>query len=221
MSHVPHPKASSTPATLSRGHPLPLLRWLAVAWLAVYLPSYTVAYGVANFLFLCNLGVFLTAAGVIVPSSLLLSSQAIAAMAISLMWVIDAGARVTLGHHPFGFTAYMWDSQVPLFTRLLSMYHVAWPAVLLYGLHRLGYDPRGLRLQVLIAAIVIPVSRLGGPVANVNYAFFDPFFGRAWGPAPAHLAFMVLGLSLAAYWPTHLGLRWLSARWAARDPGRR
>jgi hypothetical protein len=115
----------------------------------------------------------------------------------------------------------MWDSQYPLFTRLLSMYHVAWPAVLLFGLRRLGYDPRGLRLEVLIAAIVIPISRLAGPAPNINYSFFDPLFGWAWGPAPVHLACMVLGLSLAACWPTHLWLRWLSARWSAQDPGRR
>jgi hypothetical protein len=38
-------------------HPLPVLRWVALAWLAVYLPAYGAAYGMLNFLFLCNLGV--------------------------------------------------------------------------------------------------------------------------------------------------------------------
>jgi hypothetical protein len=198
---------------LSANHPLPRLRWLAILWLAVYLPAYTAAYGVGNFFFLCNLGVFLTAAAVIYPSPLLLSSQAVAAMAICLMWMIDAGGRVALGHHPFGFTAYMWDPQYPLFTRLLSTYHVAWPLLLVYCLRRLGYDPRGLGLQILIAAIVIPLSRLGGPEVNMNYAFLDPIFGWSWGPAPVHLASMVVGVTLAAYLPTHLTLRWLSARW--------
>ena len=42
---------------------LPRLRVFAVLWLLVYLPAYAVAYGVVNFVFLCNLGVILTALG--------------------------------------------------------------------------------------------------------------------------------------------------------------
>jgi hypothetical protein len=38
-------------------HCFPRLKWLAIAWLLVYLPSYAFAYGMANFLFLCNLTV--------------------------------------------------------------------------------------------------------------------------------------------------------------------
>ena len=40
-------------------HLFPRLRWLGLAWLVIYLPSYAAAYGFANFLFLCNLGVML------------------------------------------------------------------------------------------------------------------------------------------------------------------
>jgi hypothetical protein len=67
------------------------LRLLALLWLAVYLPSYAAAYGLANFVFLCNLGVILTAVGVLTRSALLLSSQAVAAMVICLVWCLDAG----------------------------------------------------------------------------------------------------------------------------------
>ena len=60
-------------------HPFPRLRILALIWLLIYLPSYTAAYGVMNFLFLCNLGVMVTALGLIVGNHLLVSSQAVAA----------------------------------------------------------------------------------------------------------------------------------------------
>ncbi len=41
----------------------PRLRWAAAAFLAVYVPAYALAYGLANFLFLCNLSVLLAGAG--------------------------------------------------------------------------------------------------------------------------------------------------------------
>ncbi|MBZ0090028.1 MAG: hypothetical protein K8H90_06590, partial [Thermoanaerobaculia bacterium] len=56
------PASADSPAAASPArHAFPALRWLGPLWLAIYLPSYAVAYGLANFLFLCNLGVVLTA----------------------------------------------------------------------------------------------------------------------------------------------------------------
>jgi hypothetical protein len=183
-------------------------RWLGVLWLAVYLPAYAWAYGWANFLFLCNLGVILTAIGLISGRRLLLSSQAVAAPVIGLAWGLDAGWRLVSGSHLFGGTEYMWDASLPLFTRLLSLYHVIWPLLLLYWLSRLGYDRRGWPLQAVIAAAAILAARLfTTPVENINFAFSDPFFHRQLGPAAVHLLCVWLGLAGIAYGATHWCLR--------------
>jgi hypothetical protein len=42
------------------------------------------------------------------------------------------------------------------------------------------------------------------PQTNINYVFTDPFFHRAWGPAPLHLTAVLLFLMLVVYLPTHL-----------------
>jgi hypothetical protein len=181
----------------------PRLRIFAVLWLLVYLPAYTVAYGVSNFVFLCNLGVILTALGLLTGSALLLSSQAVAAMVICLVWCVDAGVHLLFGWFPLGATAYLWDPQYPLFTRLLSLYHVAWPFVLLHALRRTGYDPRGYALQAGVAAAALALSRFMDPARNVNFAFTDPFFGRAFGPGPVHLAVVYLALVGVVYAATH------------------
>jgi hypothetical protein len=185
-------------------HPFPHLRWLALVWLAVYLPSYTFTYGLLNFLFMCNLGVMLTAIGLWRGSSLLLSSQALACPMISLAWALDAGGRLLTGQHPFGFTAYMWDPQWSLFTRMLSLYHLAWPVVLYGALRRQGYDPRALALQGLIATGAIVAGRLGGAELNINYAWRDPLVGLAWGPPIVHVGAMLACLWSAIYVPIHL-----------------
>jgi len=185
-------------------HPFPRLRWLGLAWLAVYLPSYTIAYGITNFLFLCNLGVMITAIALWRGDRLLLSSQAIAAPVIGIAWGLDAGWRVVTGAHLFGGTEYMWNPAYPLFTRLLSLYHLAWPVLVVACVAKVGYDRRGWRLQTAIAAAALIASRLlTAPADNVNFAFRDPLFGLALGPAPIHLATVLFVLSFVAYGATH------------------
>jgi hypothetical protein len=193
---------------MSGPHHFPRLRWLGWVWLAVYLPSYAIAYGFTNFLFLCNLGVMLTAAALLWENRLVLSSQAVAAPVIGLAWALDAGWRVTTGAHLFGGTEYMWDPQYPLFTRLLSLYHLAWPVLVVVLVRRVGYDRRGWLLQTGIAAGVVTFCRLfTAPAENINFAFVDPIFGRAFAPAALHLGIVLGGLAGVAYGLTHLVLR--------------
>ncbi len=183
----------------------PRLRWLGLAWLAVYLPSYAVAYGFANFLFLCNLGVMLTAGALLAGSRLVLSSQAVAAPVIGIAWALDAGWRVATGHHLYGGTEYMWDPQYPLFTRLLSLYHLAWPVLVVVLVRRAGYDRRAWPLQAGIAAVALVVCRFfTAPAENINFAFRDPLFDHAFAPAALHLSVVFVMLAGVAYGLTHV-----------------
>jgi hypothetical protein len=193
----------------------PVLRWAALAFVLVLVPAYAAAYGPANFLFLCNLSVFLTTIGLWAGSRLLLSSQAVGLLAIAAAWTVDLALRLLLGRHLIGGTEYMWDERFPLVTRLLSFYHVAVSVVLLYALRRVGYDRRGYLLQSAIAVAAVIAGRLLGPSANVNGAFVDPVFRRAWGGAVTHVAVIAGMLVLVVYPLTHLAL----AR-ALRAPGR-
>jgi hypothetical protein len=186
--------------------PFPVLRWAVLALLLVLVPAYTAAYGPANFAFLCNLSLFLTAAGLWSGSRLLLSSQAVGLLGIASAWTLDLSLRLLLGRHVIGGTEYMWDARFPLATRLLSFYHVALSAVLLYALRRLGYDRRGYLLQSAIAVAAVSAGRLLGPAANVNHAFVDPIFRRSWGGAVSHVAVVAGTLVLVVYPLTHLAL---------------
>lgn len=185
----------------------PRLRWVLLAWLAVWVPTYVWSSGWANFLQLCDVGVFLTCLGIWRGSALLLSSQAVGTLIVSGIWMLDVGARLVSGHHLIGGTEYMWNSASPLFVRLLSLFHVASVPLLLWSLRRTGYDRRGLGLMAAIAAVALVAARLvSNPVGNMNFAFRDPFFHRPWDPAPLHLLLSFLVLSLGAFVPTHLVL---------------
>ena len=138
---------------------------------------------------------------------LLLSSQAVGLPLIGAVWTVDVLSRLVTGHHLIGGTQYMWDERLPLFTRLLSLYHVAIPLAQFAALRRTGYDRRGYALQCAIALLAVIAGRLCcGPEVNVNYAFTDPFLHRAWGGPVTHVALMVGGLALVVYPLMHVVL---------------
>jgi hypothetical protein len=183
----------------------------------VWMPAYARLYGMLNFVSLCDLGMILACVGVWRASPLLLGSQLVGAVVIDSAWTVDVAWRVVSGKHLLGGTEYMWDALLPLWLRLLSLFHVVLPTLLVLAVRRVGYDPRGLALQAAIAMAAIAAGRLAGPEANLNMAFRDPVLHRTWGPPAVHVATMVAGAVLGLYVPTHLFLsRWLpSTRRAA------
>ena len=182
----------------------PALRWFSLLWMLVWLPSNLRVWGWQNMLHLCDVAVVLSFVGIWLANSLLLSSQAVNSVAAGFLWVLDVGWRLTTGRYLVGGTEYMWDARYPLWVRLLSTFHLGLPLVLLWTLRRVGYDRRALGLQAVIAALLLIVSRFLSADLNMNYAYSDPLFHRAWGPAPAHLAMIFVPLVAVIYWPTHL-----------------
>ena len=183
------------------------LRWSALLWLSVWFPIYWHAWGAANFLHLCDVAVILTCLGLWSGNPLLISSQAVSSLLIDIAWALDVAWRFFLGHHLIGGTEYLFDARFPLGVRLLSLFHLVMPALLLWSLHRVGYDRRGWPVQSAIALGLVIASRFTDPAKNLNFAFRDPFFHRAWGPGPIHITVSLLLLIFAVYFPTHLLLK--------------
>ncbi len=194
----------------------PKLRWLALLWLLVYLPTYANAYGYWHFLFLCNLGICLTSAGLIFNKPLLLSSQSLAAPSIAMLWIVDACARLLTGQHLHGGTAYMWDASLPVLVRVLSLYHLAWPLLLAYCLSMTGYDRRAFALQAVIATCVFAIGLYIAPAAeNLNYVRQSPGAALAHANPTTKAAMSLALLVFLIYWPTH---RLLIRLFAAKRP---
>jgi hypothetical protein len=175
--------------------------------MAVWVPSYAFTWGWRNFFALCDVAVVLTCVGVWRRSALLLSSQTLASVLPAALWAADVVSRGLVGRHLFGGTEYMWDGRVSLFVRLLSLFHLVLPLMLLLALRRTGYDRRALLFQTSLTAVLMIVSRFIGEAKNLNFAFRDPLLHRQWGPAPLHLLAVTLGTALLVYLPTHLVLR--------------
>lgn len=185
------------------------LRWAALLWLVFWFIAYWRTWGAANFLHLCDIAVILTCIGFWTNNSLLLSSQAVSSLLIDIAWSLDAGCRYFFGRQLIGGTDYLFDARYPLWIRLLSLFHVILPILLLWALYWRGYDRRGLGVQSAIALIAFIAARFTSPDKNINFAFREPFRHHAWNPAALHVALSVLFMCVVVYLPTHLLLQLL------------
>jgi hypothetical protein len=104
----------------------------------------------------------------------------------------------------------MFDPHLSLAIRLLSLFHIVTPPLLLWAVCRLGYDARGLKLQTLLCWIVVPVNYYWHPDQDVNWARGLFFHQQHSIPGPLYLLLYLLLVPSCVYLPTHLFLAWLS-----------
>jgi hypothetical protein len=197
-------------------------RWLQIgytAWFALWVPSYAVEVGGANFLWLCDVANFVLLLAVWSGSRLLFSSQAVGVLLIQLLWVADAAGRLLLGFHPIGGTEYMFDAAEPLVVRLLSLFHLWVPILLLWAVYRLGLDRRAWKLQTLITWLVLPLSYLADPELNINWLWRPFGVEQTLLPPGLYMAACLVLYPLVLYRPSQWALeRWLAPRGRVVDP---
>ena len=195
-------------------HKIPLAAKVAgAAFLAILIPIYLHTYGPANFLWFCDAALIFTVAGMWLESSLLISMCAVGILIPQCLWLVDFGGNL-LGFHLTGLTSYMFDRQLPLFTRGLSLFHGWLPLLLVWLLFRLGYDKRALFAWTGLAAGLVLVCYFFTPPAgahlanpnlpiNINYLYgFNDQQPQALGQ-PKPLCHPVAGRAVARRLSTH------------------
>ncbi|HZL43114.1 MAG TPA: hypothetical protein VFD66_07515 [Verrucomicrobiae bacterium] len=198
---------------------IPLLAKVAgTGFLAVLVPVYLLSYGPSNFLWFCDAALILTVAGMWLESPLLISMCSVGILLPQCLWLADFGSHA-LGIHFLGLTGYMFDPQLPLFTRGLSLFHGWLPLLLVWLLARLGYDTRALFAWSALAAALVLICYLFTPPAgahpdnpnlpiNLNYIYgFNDRQPQAWMNQNLYVVLWLAALWLAAFLPTHLALR--------------
>jgi len=184
--------------------------WLKVSYtlfVCFLVPVYWRHYGPANFLWFSDIALLVTLPALWLESSLLASMMTLAVLLPELAWNVDFFVRLVTGARLMGLSAYMFDRGIPRFLRALSLFHVGLPPLLLWMVHRLGYDKRALIAQIFVAMIVLPLSYgFSNPRENVNWVYGFGERPQTTVPPLWFLAFLILMFPLALYLPTHLVL---------------
>ena len=197
------------------------LKVIFTAYLAVHVPAYWYNYGPTNFLYFCDVALFLTFIGVWIESPLLISMCCVGILVPQAVWLADFLASLA-GFSLVGMTGYMFDSAFPLWLRLLSLFHGWLPLLLLYLVWRLGYDRRAFWSWTVLAWALLlicfffmppPMPNPGLTPVNINYVWGpNDHAAQTWVPPYVWLAGLIVGLPLIAFAPVHF----LLARFAPK-----
>jgi len=191
---------------------------LITGFLAVLVPVYLHAYGPTNFLWFCDTALILTAIGMWLESSLLISMCAVGILVPQILWLVDFGGTA-LGFHLLGLTGYMFNAKIPLFTRGLSLFHGWLPFLLVWLLGRVGYDKHALPAWTALATALVLVCYFFTPPPgthvtnpnipiNINHIYgFSEAQPQTWINQNIYIVGWIGALWLVAFFPTHLVLK--------------
>src|SRR5262249_422085 len=144
---------------------LPL--WVKIAYsafMAGVVPGFWFYYGPTNFLYFCDVALFLTLVGIWIENSLLISICAGGLVLPQFLWVIDFTGHF-FGVSLLGVTDYMFKD-TSLFLRGLSLFHGWIPFFLLYLVWLIGYDRRALIAWSALASVLILICFFFMPPPN-------------------------------------------------------
>lgn len=187
-----------------RARSIPL--WLKLGYgvaVPVIAAVYWRAYGPQNYLWLSDIALGLTAAAVWTGSRRLASMPAVGMLPFELAWLVDFLAGGSL----LGLAAYMFDSDLSLYLRSLSLFHLALPPTLVWLLWRFGYDAKAFAYQLpLTWAAFLGAYGLGDPAENINWVY-GPGEPQGVMPPLAWLGLMMVVYPLAVMLPMHFVLK--------------
>ena len=190
--------------------------WLKIGWtvwVAIWIPLYWDQYGPSVFLWFCDIANALILVGLWRESSLILSWQAVSVLLVQSVFTLNVLGRVVVGRFFIPGTEWLFKDDLPLRIRLASIFmHLAAPPVLIYGLKKMGYDPRALAWQITTACVVLPLCRLFDEQKNLNWVWRPFDRSQDVVPSGVYLLVCIVGYAVLLFLPTHFLLKGLFGR---------
>ena len=154
------------------------LKIVYTAYMAVHVPVYWHYYGPTNFLYFCDVALFLTFIGDLAENPLLISMSCVGILVPQAVWV--AISRHACGFSLTGMTDYMFDPTLLAVPAPVSLFHGWLPFLLVYLVWRVGYDRRAFWSWTALAWVLLlicfffmppPTPNPGLTPVNINYVW--------------------------------------------------
>jgi len=181
-----------------------ILATLVTLFILYLIPIYVKNYGVENFLWISDVGLFITMPALWLQSPLLMSMAMIGIFPLELIWTVDYFYRLFIGKKLLGITDYMFDPSHSRFLRALSLFHIVIPVIWIVYLIQWGYDVNAPFYQTVLMWVVLFLTYFfTRESANINWVFL---------PAALHLKkispivwflWLLVAFPLIIIWPMH------------------
>lgn len=186
-----------------------VLKIVAILFMGVLIPVYKKNYGVRNFLWFSDVGLFLTVFGLWLESPLLISMAAVGVLPFEIIWMIDYFFQLISGRSLLNIANYMFDAKYSFFLRSLSFFHIVVPIILFWLLFKWGYDARALGYQMALAWMVLVLTYFfTDPKENINWVFL-PTIKKWKNISPiAWLILLLFIYPILIFLPMHILLKY-------------
>lgn len=186
-----------------------LLKILYTGFVLFLIPIYWKKWGPVNFLWFSDIALILSVPALWLESSLLASMMAVGVLLPEIYWNLELFFRLLTGRAGAGLTDYMFDSSHPLYLRLLSLFHVILPFVVLLMLYEFGYDTRAIYYQTVFAWVILYVTfKLSSPADNINWVYGLGKSPQTRISPHLYLLLLMLLFLIGLFMPTHFLLNW-------------
>jgi hypothetical protein len=182
-------------------------------FVCLLVPVYWINYGPQNFLWFSDIALLASVVALWTKSSLIASTQALSILIFDVLWSIDFLASLFVGESILGFSTFMFEAKYPMELRLLSLFHLWLPWLLVWMVCQFAYDRRALLIQIVVCWFVLVASYfISTAVENINWVFRLGDQGPLLPPL-ANLALLMVAIPACFYLPAHLVLlRWARSR---------
>ncbi len=186
--------------------------WLKVGWTAMVLGIVLIYWrhlGPANFLWFSDIAFFALVPGLWLESTFIVSLAACMVLVPEILWSVSFFGALLRVPRLTALADYMFDRRRPLWLRAVSLFHLPLLALVVWAPWRLGYDPGVYPWAVLIAWIVLLLTRwLTEPEPNINHVYRLPVAaGKNLTPVK-HMLVLMIAVPLVLQLPGHL-LLWV------------
>lgn len=174
------------------------------------IPVYLKHWGIKNFLWFSDVALILSVPALWLESSLLASMLAVGVLLPEIYWNIELFLRLITRKPLAGLTDYMFDDSRPLYLRLLSLFHVVLPGILILMLLKLGYDSRAIYYQTGLACIILLITyKVTDPSKNINWVFGFGKSPQGKLDSRLFLVLVILTYIFLLFVPSHFLLDWI------------
>jgi hypothetical protein len=188
---------------------LPL--WLKIGYtvfVVILIPVYWKKWGPPNFLWFSDIALFAMLAAVWLESSLLSSMMGIAVLIPEISWNVSYFGRLVTGKKIFSLSDYMFDNSRPVYLRALSLFHVILPVLILWMIHKLGFQEKAILYQILLGwSVLIFTYFFTDPAENINWVFGPGEKPQTKINPKLYFLMVMLAFPIVFYIPTYFLLR--------------
>lgn len=181
-----------------------ILKYFITIFTLILIPIYWHYYSFYNFLWLSDIGLFLTVIGLWLNSNLIFSMATVGILLLEIVWNIDFFVDLFTKINLIDLSDYMFNSEYPLPLRLISLFHVFVPIIWLFYLYKWGYNKKAfLSFLPLFWADILAVYLFSSPSENINWVFLPQIYKWTYISQPIWLLIMLFGFPLFIFLPMH------------------